>query len=266
MDFLRIRQKARERTRSPAGPPAGLTPPALLPASSGAEAAPDALATIEDTLRAELHAPAAPEAWPAAARAPDESRAAAVPEEPLDPLDDFFWHADEVAPLLPDLLAASALPHADPPEVRREWLTFQLGSEEYGLDIQHIQEILKAPALTEVPRAPADVLGVIMVRGEVIAVFDPRRRLGLPPGEPGRKARVLVCDSGDGPRGLLVDSVSNVVRLTPSSIEARPANIGGASAEYIAGIGRDRSRLFVLLDVAKLLADRSPAPAGEALA
>jgi len=72
----------------------------------------------------------------------------------------------------------------------------------------------------------------------------------------GRGGREL--DAGDGPRGLLVDAVSNVVRLPPSSVEALPSGIGGPSAEYIAGIGRDRDRLFILLDLAAVLRDAAP--------
>jgi purine-binding chemotaxis protein CheW len=199
------------------------------------------LARIEQALRAELDAPRAP---------------------PPDPLDEFFWREGEEAPALAEF--GGPAPRVPSPEVleeRREWLSFGLAGEEYAVDIAQVREILKAPAITEVPRAPAHVLGVIMVRGEVIAVFDPRHRLGLPPAAPGRAARVIVCDAGDGDgsRGILVDAVSDVVRLPPSAVEARPHGVGGASAEYIVGIGREGTRLLILLDLAALLRD---APAG----
>lgn len=177
-----------------------------------------------------------------------------------DPLDEFFWREDEAAPALAALVAGVTVPPpVEPPEVRREWLTFRLGAEDYAIEIEHVREILKAPALTEVPRAPAHVLGVIMVRGEVVAVFDPRRRLALAPGAPDRRARVLVCDAGEGQRGVLVDSVSHVVRLPPSAIEPRPGGLAGPAADYIRGIGRDRGRLFILLDLPALLRDAVPA-------
>lgn len=262
MDFLRIRQKARERAlereRQAAPRVDGAAPsPGEGPGGGAGERA-----SLEEALRVELDVAAALD--PAVG---DTAEAAVVaePTPPDDPLDEFFWRHDEVAPTLPDLVAAAEPPPPrEPAEIKREWLTFQLGTEEYAVEIQHVREILKAPVLTEVPRAPAHVLGVIMVRGEVVAVFDPRRRLGLPAGEPGRKARVLICDTGNGPRGLLVDVVSHVVRLAPSSVEPRPSGIGGISADYIAGIGRDRSRLFVLLDLSALLADAVPGAGGEA--
>jgi purine-binding chemotaxis protein CheW len=97
------------------------------------------------------------------------------------------------------------------------------------------------------------VLGVITVRGEVVAVFDPRGRLGLPRAAPSEGGRVIIVDDGGGPCGLLVDAVASVVRLPRGAIEARPQGIGGASADCLEGIGRDRDRLFTVLSVAALL-------------
>lgn len=184
---------------------------------------------------------------PSAVKATD-----AEPPEP-DPLADFFFDEAELVPALDGIPAAAPAPAAEV-ETRREYLTFLLGGEEYAVEIARVREVLKVPAITEVPRAPGHVLGVVMVRGEVVAVFDPRRRLGLAAaGVPGHAGRVLVCDAGDGVVGLLVDAVSQVVRLRPSEIEPRPQGIGGAAAEYIAGIGRDRGRMVILLDLGAVL-------------
>jgi purine-binding chemotaxis protein CheW len=231
MDSPRARAEAKERT-------------------SGA-------ARLEGALRAELGAAAE-------AAAEREALSALAGGASDDLLDEFFWREDERAPALPDVLGAVPRPHGEVVEARREWVAFLLGDEEYAVEIERVREILKAPVITEVPRAPAHILGVIMVRGEVIAVFDPRRRLGLPAAALGRAARVLVCDGGDGPRGVLVDAVSEVVRLPASAIEPRPSGIGAASAECIVGIGRDRKRLLVLLDMAALLNDGSESAAREA--
>ncbi|HZZ86041.1 MAG TPA: chemotaxis protein CheW [Anaeromyxobacteraceae bacterium] len=173
-----------------------------------------------------------------------------------DALAEFFFDEHEAGPAVPDL-GGDPLAEArsgEPAEERREYLAFRLGGEEYAFGIEAIREILKAPPITEVPRAPAHVLGVITVRGEVIPVFDPRHRLGLPPAGPGGgPGRVIICDAGEGPCGLLVDAVAQVVRLPPSAIEQKPQGIVGSSSEYIAGIGRDRDRLFILLDLAAVL-------------
>jgi purine-binding chemotaxis protein CheW len=247
---LRERDPAPERARERAdrGTSSGspnVTAPPFDP--QGAELRAEDLERLEDLLRAELAATAA--AGPA-------FRPPAAPAGPTDPLDEFFWREDEQAPLLPEILAAAPAQRTVAlPEQRREWLTFFLGGEEYALEIEQVREILKAPAITQVPRAPAHVLGVIMVRGEVITVFDPRRRLGLPPATLGRQARVIVCDAGDGPRGLLVDAVSQVVRLPGSAVELRPSGVGALNGEDIAAIGRDRDRFLILLDLASLLRD-----------
>jgi purine-binding chemotaxis protein CheW len=174
---------------------------------------------------------------------------------PRDALEGFFWTADEESPELPDLglghgaraaVAAQA-------EARREYVTFMLGAEEYGVEVERVREILRSPPITEVPRAPDHVLGVVTVRGEVITVIDPRRRLDLPPRAPDRAPRIVVCDTAQGLVGLLVDAVSQVARLLPSAIEPRPATLAGAGGEAIAGIGRERSRLIILLDLDLLL-------------
>ena len=170
-----------------------------------------------------------------------------------DPLADFFWREDEAAPDVPDVGASLPGAHRPAPAVRREYVAFRLGEESYAFEIDRVREILRAPALTEVPRAPPEVAGVVLVRGDVVTVHDPRRRLGLP-GAPGAGARVIVCEV-DGERvGLLVDAVSEVLRLAPQAVEPPTQGIASIDPEYIAGVGRDGEQLHVLLDLEALLA------------
>jgi len=189
--------------------------------------------------------------------------AAASPRDALaDPFDEFFWDPDEPPP--PGELGAAAsspAPARADAVAREEYLTFLLGTEEYAVAIERVREVLKCPPVTEVPRAPAHVLGVVTVRGEVVPVFEPRRRLGLPAAAPAEgTGRIVIVDAGDGPCGLLVDAVASVVRLPPGSIEPCPQGIGGASQEFLAGIGREADRLFTVLDLGALLR-RPPPPA-----
>jgi len=192
---------------------------------------------------------AAPPPAPAAEEPPRAARA---------PLEEFFYRPDEEAPEVPAIGGPASAEDADT-VVREEYLTFLLGREEYAVAIERVREVVKAPPVTEVPRAPAHILGVVTVRGEVVAVLDPRRRLGLPGAPPGAgTGRLVIVDGGEGPCGLLVDAVASVVRLPPGAIEPCPQGIGGARAECLAGIGREGERLFTVLDLGALLR-RAPA-------
>lgn len=245
-------------TRAPAGSAfVTYTPGADRPLASVApplEPAPAAVAVAEPRSGG---APLDPELW-SALRAATSRPPSPPPPPPDDPLDEFFYRPGEDAPAA----AALGLAVADVPAERgeaalEEYLTFRLGEEEYAVAIERVREVLKPPPITEVPRAPADVLGVITVRGEVIAVHDPRLRLGLAPADRGGD-RIIIVDAGQGSCGLLVDAVTHVVRLRPGSIEPRPQGIGGASADHLVGIGRDGDRLFTVIDAPALLRRAPP--------
>jgi purine-binding chemotaxis protein CheW len=133
----------------------------------------------------------------------------------------------------------------------RAVLTFVVGGETYGLDILHIREIIKMVEITEVPRVPSFLLGVISVRGLVIPVLDLRRRLRLDDTPLTRAARILVADRDGEPFGLLVDAVTGVVRFSDAEIEPPPSTLSLADAGFLAGIGRyqaaRRQRMVILL-------------------
>jgi purine-binding chemotaxis protein CheW len=175
------------------------------------------------------------------------------PIGPVDPLDDFFYREDEasagaglLAPAVPGALVQGAV-------ALDEFLIFRLGDEEFGVEIGRVLEVMRTPPVTEVPRAPPEILGVISVRGEVVTVVDPRARLGLPGGGAGPARRVVVVDDGEGACGLLVDQVAGVVRLPQGALEPCPQAIGGTGAEVFLGIGREHERLFTVLDTRALL-------------
>ena len=137
----------------------------------------------------------------------------------------------------------------------REVLSFALGGEEYGIDILRIDEILKYRHPTEVPRAPAFILGVIAVRGLIIPVMDLRMRVRLPVTPPGKDTRILVVTRGGDRYGLVVDAVHQVVRMREEEVEAPPAMLGGGpDAEFLEGIGRPRpDRMLILLGLDAVL-------------
>jgi purine-binding chemotaxis protein CheW len=136
---------------------------------------------------------------------------------------------------------------------RTEYLAFALAGETYAVQIANIAEILKPPPITEVPRAPHTVLGVVSVRGKLVTVVDLRRRFHLVESTYDRKTRILLADVGNEEQvGLLVDEVLQVYRLAESEIE--PANVlGGDQPAHIAGIGRPPGALLILLDLRPIL-------------
>lgn len=132
---------------------------------------------------------------------------------------------------------------------QRQLLTFSLDSEEYALDIEAIREIIKPREITEIPRAPDHVLGILSLRGQVIPVFDLKRRLKLGQGAITTTARIVVCQHGDLVAGLLVDSITQVVRIAKDGVEATPANMSGIDRSLLLGVGRCQGRFLILLNL-----------------
>jgi len=122
---------------------------------------------------------------------------------------------------------------------RREFLAFLLSGEQYALPLAGVHEILKPPPITQVPRAPSDVLGIISVRGRITTVVDLRRRLLVPESTPNKHTRVLLVDDGKEIIGCVVDRVLQVHRLSADEMELA-AVVAGDLAEYVMGIGRPR--------------------------
>ncbi len=136
---------------------------------------------------------------------------------------------------------------------RTEYLAFVLAGETYAVPIGFIAEILKPPPITEIPRAPRTVIGVVSVRGRLVTVIDLRRRFRLHESGFDRKTRILLADVGtDEHIGLLVDEVLQVYRLADSEVEPAAA-LGGDQPAHIAGIGRPEGALLILLDLKPLL-------------
>lgn len=121
----------------------------------------------------------------------------------------------------------------------REFLVFSVGEELMGLPLAAVREILKVVPVTQVPRAPHEVLGILSVRGRITTVLDLRRRLRMPPAPPTRHARILLVQTKGEIMGARVDAVHHVERLREDEIE--PAAIaGGDLPDHVVGIGRPR--------------------------
>jgi len=132
--------------------------------------------------------------------------------------------------------------------------TFRLDREEYGLPVRLVQEIIRVAEITQVPRAPRAIKGVINLRGKVIPVIDLRRQLGLGEVAAGRSTRIVVVTFEDRLLGLLVDSAQQVLRVPVSSIEAAPEEVVEIDSNYIRGVAKLEDRLIILIDLGTVLA------------
>lgn len=136
----------------------------------------------------------------------------------------------------------------------QELLCFRVASEEYALNIMEIKEIIKPREVTEVPRVPAFVSGVLSLRGIIIPIFDMTARLGLPREPSTGKERVIVVKNGEeGFCGILVDEVVQVVRIEDRFLEPPPTVLEGIDRDFVSGIGRFQGRMLILLNMEKIL-------------
>jgi purine-binding chemotaxis protein CheW len=136
----------------------------------------------------------------------------------------------------------------------QQLVVFELGAELYGVEIARVHEIIRLQAVTRVPRAPAFVEGVINLRGKVIPVVDLRRRFGLPSAEHTRSSRIVVVEIGDQVVGIVVDGVSEVLRVNTATVEPPSPVVAGIDSEYLHGIAKLPERLVILLDLDRVLA------------
>ena len=123
----------------------------------------------------------------------------------------------------------------------REFLAFLLGPEAYALPLSCVREIMRVPTITDVPRAPHDVLGIVSVRGQVTTLIDLRRKLKVAEAPISTRTRVLLVDQGDEILGLLCDRVLQVHRLSEDEVEMASV-LGSEASSYVMGIGRPGQR------------------------
>jgi purine-binding chemotaxis protein CheW len=132
---------------------------------------------------------------------------------------------------------------------------FRLGDEEFGLPIAAVDEVARIPdRITRVPKTPKFLDGVVNLRGEVLPIIDQRRRFGMPKLVDAGKRRLVVVRTQHHRAGLIVDSVSEVLRVEPGAVEQAPDMTGEAVRLVDSVINLQRSdRMILLLDPAELL-------------
>ncbi len=137
----------------------------------------------------------------------------------------------------------------------QQLVVFDLSTEAYGVDIGTVREIIRLQDITRVPRTPEFVEGVINLRGKVIPVVDLRKRFGLPAEVESKENRIVVVDIGAQDIGVIVDAVTEVLRIATESVEPPASVITTADSEYLLGIAKLDSRLIILLDLEQVLTE-----------
>ncbi|MEZ7890863.1 MAG: chemotaxis protein CheW [Candidatus Wallbacteria bacterium] len=139
---------------------------------------------------------------------------------------------------------------------QQQLVSFRLGAEEYGLSIMKVQEIIRLQEITKVPQMPEFIEGVINLRGNVIPIIDLRKRFGLEIIEKTAETRIVVVSVRERVMGIIVDGVSEVLRLSDDQIEPPPPVVSNIGREYIKGVGKLEKRLLILLDIDKILSSQ----------
>lgn len=134
-----------------------------------------------------------------------------------------------------------------------QFVGFQLDATDYAIPIMTIREIILMRPITRIPQVPSYIEGLINLRGLVIPVVNLRSRFGLPPREFDEETRTIVTNIGDKTVGCVVDSVTQVMRITPDQIQPTPAAMPAAIRRFISGLAKVEERLLVLLELDALL-------------
>ncbi len=146
----------------------------------------------------------------------------------------------------------------------REYLTFTLGNEEYGIDILKVQEIRRYEKVTHIVNAPEFIRGVINLRGVIVPIIDMRLKFNLGEAEFTPLTVVVILNVADRVVGAIVDSVSDVVQLSADAIKPPPQFSAGLAVEFIEGLASIDDRMVIIMDIERLMMAQDMALADQA--
>jgi purine-binding chemotaxis protein CheW len=130
---------------------------------------------------------------------------------------------------------------------------FRLHQEEYGIEITKIQEIILLGEITRIPQVPDYIEGLINLRGSVIPIIDLRKRFNLKATPYTDETRIVVANIKDKTIGVIVDAVTQVIRISQEEIDPAPPTVATVGSEHISGLAKLDDRLLILLDIEQLL-------------
>lgn len=139
--------------------------------------------------------------------------------------------------------------------MQREFITFELGGQVFGLDIMVIREIRAWTPVTRLPSVPSYVAGVVNLRGTVLPVVDLAARLGWPPTEPSPRHAIIVVSFNGQARGLIVDAVSDIVMIDADALQPPPATGGDMVVSFLEGLAAVNDRMVMILDLDEVGSD-----------
>lgn len=136
----------------------------------------------------------------------------------------------------------------------------RIGRETYGIPIALVREIVRVPEITAVPNTQEYVEGVINLRGKIVSVMDLRKRFGESNTESNKKNRIVVVEFEGRTVGLIVNSASEVLKLSSSEIAPPGSVFIHGEVDYVTGVAKLGERLIILLDLGKVLKKRDSQP------
>ena len=134
-----------------------------------------------------------------------------------------------------------------------EFLSFTLGQEEYGIDIQKVQELRGYDAVTRIANAPEHIKGVVNLRGIIVPIIDMRIKFNLGAPSYDQFTVVIILNIASRVMGMVVDSVSDVITLKPEQIKPAPSMGSMLDTEYLIGLGTLDERMLILIDLDRLM-------------
>jgi purine-binding chemotaxis protein CheW len=134
-------------------------------------------------------------------------------------------------------------------------VSFRLAQEEYGIEITRVQEIILIGEITRVPQTPAHIKGLINLRSTVIPIVDLRTRFGMLAGATTDESRIMVVNVRNKTVGIIVDAVSEVLRVARDQIAPPPPTVAGLGRDYLTGLAKLENRLLILLDLDRILGE-----------
>ena len=129
-----------------------------------------------------------------------------------------------------------------------QFATFYVANLLFGVDVLHVQEVLRFQVMTPIPKAPPAIEGLINLRGQIVTAIDMRRRLGLPPRDGKKSPMNIVIRTSEGAVSLLVDEIGDVLDLDAATYERSPESLDPAARELIHGVYKMKDRLLLVLD------------------